>query len=412
MTLSALLLDLDGTLLDTNLLHARAWAAALERYGHRVPVERVAEEIGKGGELLVPALVGRRVEEEQGSALREAKEEIFLDALAGEAVAVLPGAEEIFAAARRRGLATAVATAAKRSQLEPLLERAGLDLFALADEVVTDDDVDRPKPRPDVVDAAVAKLGLSAAQCAMVGDTPYDGIAARRAGVVCLGVETGGHPPSALRRAWMRGVYRDLAALVADLDAALVVASPATVGWDHGLLEALAGEALAAAREAAEAGELPDGAAVADGEARVLARGLRRVRERHDPLAHPAIEALSEVAEARRTGGEAGANGGDGTNGSNGSNGASVPLALATVVEPCPLCLGAALVAGVDLVVWSLADPAGGGSDRCAPIDLPGVVPPRLVGGVEEEAARGVLAAWLEENPEATEAATARRLLA
>lgn len=431
MTLDALLLDLDGTLLDTNLLHARAWAAALERFDLRVPVERVAEEIGKGGELLVPALVGRRVEEEKGDALREAAEEIFVALIAEEPVPVLPGVAELFAAARDRGLLTAIATASKRSQLEEMVERAGLDLFALADEVVTDDDVERPKPQPDVVSAAVAKLGLSPAQCAMVGDTPYDGTAARRAGVAAFGVETGGHRPEALRRAWMRAVYRDVGALAADLDAALVLASPSAVSWHRDLLAALAAEALAAAGEAGEDGELPDGAAVADGEGRVVARGARRVRERHDPLAHPALEALAAVAEAAAEragdgavgaggsgggagngGGAGGANGGSGANGGNGSNGAggSAALVLATVVEPCPLCLGAALLAGVDMVVWSLADEAAGGSERCLPLDLPGAVPPRLIGGVGEEAAREALAAWLAGHAGSPDAAAARRL--
>lgn len=423
MTLDALLLDLDGTLLDTNLLHARAWAAALERFDLRVPVERVAEEIGKGGELLVAALVGRRVEEERGDALREAKEEIFVELIGAEPVPVLPGVAELFAAARDRGLATAIATASQRSQLEEMVERAGLDLLALADEVVTDDDVERPKPQPDVVTAAVAKLGLSPAQCAMVGDTPYDGTAARRAGVAAFGVETGGHRPEALRRAWMRAVYRDVGALAADLDAALVLASPSAVSWNRDLLAALAAEALAEAGEAGEEGELPDGAAVADGEGRVVARGARRVRERHDPLAHPALEALAAVAEAaaERAGDEAvggsgsggGAGNGGGANGGNGSNGAGgSALVLATVVEPCPLCLGAALVAGVDMVVWSLADPAGGGSERCLPLDLPGAVPPRLIGGVGEEPAREAMAAWLAGHPGSPDAAAARRLLA
>lgn len=221
MTIGALLLDLDGTLLDTNRLHARAWSAAFARCGHDVPPDRVFGQIGKGGELLVPALVGGEVEEAQGDALRAAKEELFVELIGREPVAVLPGAAEVFAAARSRGLATAVATASKRSQLERMLDRAGLDLLALADAVLTDDDVERPKPLPDVVAAAAAKLGLPPARCVLVGDTPYDAEAARGAGAPAIGVESGGHPADELRRAGMRAVYRDVAALTADLDAAL-----------------------------------------------------------------------------------------------------------------------------------------------------------------------------------------------
>lgn len=230
MTIDALLLDLDGTLLDTNLLHARAFAAAFARCGFEVPVERVARQIGKGGELLVPALVGREVEDERGDAIRAAKEEIFVGLLDEEPVRVLPGVRELFAACRERRLATAVATGSDRSQLERMIERAGLDLFALADEVVTDDDVDRPKPRPDVVLAAAEKLGASPGRCAMVGDTPYDAAAAVRGGVAALGVETGGWSPQDLRRAGACAVYRDVGALAADLDAALAAARPAAVG--------------------------------------------------------------------------------------------------------------------------------------------------------------------------------------
>ena len=225
MTIDALLLDLDGTLLDTNRLHARAFVGAFERHGFDVSIERVGREIGKGGELLVPALIGRQADEERGEEIRAAKEEIFASLLDDEPVPVIAGVHELFAAARERGLATAVATASKRAQLEMMLERAGLDLFDLADEVVTDDDVDRPKPRPDVVAAAAEKLGLDPGRCAMVGDTPYDAEAARGAGAAGLGVETGGWSPGELRAAGMRAVYRDVGALAADLDAALALAA-------------------------------------------------------------------------------------------------------------------------------------------------------------------------------------------
>ncbi|HEX2253389.1 MAG TPA: HAD family hydrolase, partial [Thermoanaerobaculia bacterium] len=271
MALDALLFDLDGTLIDTNGQHALAWAEAIGRFGYRIPAERVLLEIGKGGDRLVPALLGDRVEEEEGEALREAHGELFQERIAREGVKVFPGTRKLLAACRERGLRTAVATASKKEQLDEMLERAGLELDELVDAVVNDSDVDRSKPNPDVVDAAVGKLGLSAAQCAMVGDTPYDATAARRAGVVCFGVLTGAHPAAALRRAWARAVWRDAAELHERLDAALALASPGEARWSQDRLDAVMGDALGEARRAAESGEEAVGAVVVDGGGRRLA---------------------------------------------------------------------------------------------------------------------------------------------
>ncbi len=398
MALDALILDVDGTLVDTNLLHARAWAAALERFGLPLPVERVAPEIGKGGELLVPALVGERVEERHGDELRRAHEEAFGRLARDEGVAAFPGAAEIFTAVRERGLRSAVATAAGRGSLERMLQRAGLDLFALADAVVTADDVERAKPRPDVVTAAVEKLGLSPAQCAMVGDTPYDGLAARRAGVVGLGVLTGLHPAEDLRGAWMRALFRDVGQLRADLGAAASLASPSAVHWSRRRLEALMTSALEAGAEVGERGDLPVGAVVADGDGTVRGRGRQRVREGRDPLAHALPEALAAAA-AGPDAVPSGAAGGSG-------------WIVATSLEPCPMCLGAAMNAGVDTVVWGLDDPLRGAAERCAPLALPGALPPRLIGGVCREAARSLFAEWSARRARAADAPLARRLAA
>ena len=375
MALDALLFDLDGTLIDTNWQHALAWAEALERFGYRVPAERVLLEIGKGGDRLVPALLGEEVEEAQGEALREAHGERFQQRIAREGVRVFPGTRELLAACRERGLRTAVATASKKEQLDEMLERAGLALDELVDAVVNDSDVDRSKPEPDVVSAAVAKLGLAATQCAMVGDTPYDATAARRAGVVCLGVLTGAHPPQAFRRAWARGTWRDVAALHDELDAALALASPGEARWPQERLDEVMGEALAEARRAAEAGEVAVGAVVVDGSGRGIAAAHRQVgkdrqvRKRHDPTAHAALLAFAAA----------------------GREAAAPGAVLAVTREPGPMCLGAALAAGVDTILYGVEDVPGGGTERCVPPDVENLVPPRLVGGVRRREAAALL---------------------
>lgn len=221
--LDALIFDLDGTLVDTNGMHARAWSAVFARHGFEVPPERVIVEIGKGGELLVPALVGEEAEEELGEALRDGHGEEFLRLVEREPVRVFARVRDLLGAVRERGVALAVATASQRDHLERVLERAGLDLEGLADAVIDDDDVERPKPEPDVVAAAVRKLGLPADRCALVGDTPYDALAARRAGVVALGVLTGVHPEERLREAGARAVFVDPADLLGRLDDTLAL---------------------------------------------------------------------------------------------------------------------------------------------------------------------------------------------
>jgi phosphoglycolate phosphatase-like HAD superfamily hydrolase len=225
MTLRGIIFDIDGTLVDTNPAHVEAWRRAFRRLGYDVPRERVEVEIGKGGDLLVPSILGEKVEERHGEALRKAQKEEFLGIARRERFRVFPCVPELFQALRQRGIRSALATSSDRKHLQAICDSAGIDLPSLTDVLVTKDEAEASKPAPDLVIVAWEKLALTPAECAMLGDTVYDAQACRGAGVVFLGVLSGGTPADLLLEAGACGVWRDTGDLYADLDRALEVAS-------------------------------------------------------------------------------------------------------------------------------------------------------------------------------------------
>jgi HAD superfamily hydrolase (TIGR01549 family) len=224
-----MIFDVDGTLVDTNPAHVEAWRRAFHRFGFDLPEERIVPEIGKGGDKLVPSVLGPAVEERQGEKLRAEQKEEFLAIAARKHFRVFPGTEAILAECRNREIRTAVATSSNEKHLDATLASARLDLRRLVDVTVTKSEGDASKPSPDLVVAAVEELGLPAAECAMVGDTVYDGQACQGAGVPFLGVLTGPASKAELVEAGARGVWHDVAHLLADFDRALELASLAGV---------------------------------------------------------------------------------------------------------------------------------------------------------------------------------------
>lgn len=232
MALSGMIFDIDGTLVDTNPAHVEAWHRAFNRFGYDVPIERIIPEIGKGGDKLVPSVLGEEVERRCGEALRRAQKEEFLAITQQVRFRVFPGVPELFQELRNRGIRTALATSSDDKHLDGTLASAGIDLRRLADVVVTKSEAEASKPDPDVVVAALEKLRLSPSQCAMLGDTVYDGWACQAAGVVFFGVLSGGTSEEALVQAGARAVWRDVAHLLAHLDRALETASLAAATTD------------------------------------------------------------------------------------------------------------------------------------------------------------------------------------
>jgi HAD superfamily hydrolase (TIGR01509 family) len=220
-----MIFDIDGTLVDTNPAHVEAWRRAFARFRYDVPVDSIVVEIGKGGDKLVPSVLGEQVDKRQGEALRRAQKEEFLAIAKREHFRVFPGVPELFRALKNRSIRTALATSSDDKHLDATLARAGIDLRNMADVLVTKSDAAASKPDPDVVVVALEKLGLAPTQCAMVGDTIYDAQAAQAAGTVFLGVLSGGSSEAALLEAGARAVFRDVAHLLVELDRALEIVS-------------------------------------------------------------------------------------------------------------------------------------------------------------------------------------------
>ena len=206
--LRGVLLDVDGTLLLSNQAHAEAFAIAFREAGRAVPAERVRPLIGMGSDKLLPELTGLDAESDEGSAIVARKKEAFRTLL--PQVKPAPGARALLERLRDRGLTLVVATSAGEDELEPLLERAGIR--DLIDARTSSSDVERSKPDPDIVAAAIEQSGHPAASLVMLGDTPYDVAAARRAGVPLVAVRCGGWDDAGLAGA--AAVYDDPAHLL------------------------------------------------------------------------------------------------------------------------------------------------------------------------------------------------------
>jgi HAD superfamily hydrolase (TIGR01549 family) len=208
----AAILDVDGTLVDTNYHHALAWFRAFAAEGIVLPMWRLHRHVGMGGDKFVAAVAGDEVEERLGDRLREAWEERF-DELIDE-TEPLDGARDLIEELKRRGHQVVLASSAIERHVDAFLEK--LDARELADGWTTKDDVEASKPDPDLVDAALAKARTRDAL--MVGDTPWDVQAAKQAGLETICVVTGGFSRQELEEAGAAAVYESLTELKDDLD--------------------------------------------------------------------------------------------------------------------------------------------------------------------------------------------------
>jgi HAD superfamily hydrolase (TIGR01509 family) len=209
---SAAILDVDGTLVDTNFHHAIAWFRAFRQYDEVLPIWRIHRAIGMGGDHIVTELAGEEVERDKGEDIRTAEKALYM-ALIDE-VQPLAGARDLIEDLKRRDKAVVLASSAKPDEVEYYLDL--LDARELTDDWTTGGDVDATKPEPDLVQAALEKAGTS--EGILVGDSTWDIESAKRAGVETLAVLTGGFGEDELRETGAAAVYRSIEELRQDLD--------------------------------------------------------------------------------------------------------------------------------------------------------------------------------------------------
>lgn len=192
----AILFDIDGTLVDSTYHHAIAWQRAFDRHDVPVPLWRIHRTIGMGGDKLVAQVAGDDVEDRLGDALRKAWREEYVEIKAE--VASLPGAAELVRRLVADGYRVALASSG-----DPEFSREAVEQLGLGDEIellTTSEDAEESKPEPDLIGVTLDRLG-QVDRAVLVGDTPYDVESARRAGLRCIGLLSGGYSDAELREA-------------------------------------------------------------------------------------------------------------------------------------------------------------------------------------------------------------------
>lgn len=218
---SALLLDVDGTLVDSTYIHVSTWHRALDEAGATVPHVEVHRRVGKDGSTLVAELLemaGYDDDEARGRVADRVKElHSRYYAEAASSLRLLPGARELVRGAKERGWITVLATSAPPSEFESAKNLLNVDEFV--DAVTTGEDVDQAKPDPAIVGIALERAGVDAADAVMIGDATWDAIASAKLGIRSIAVRTGGIGDNELRNAGYSEIVNDAAGVLAHLDA-------------------------------------------------------------------------------------------------------------------------------------------------------------------------------------------------
>jgi len=220
--IKAIIFDVDGTLVDSNELHTTAWQRAFKAEGYSFEWQAIREQIGKGGDNLVANLLGNpesKADEEEQSRLDKGHGEEYKKLI--EQAQPFPAASELIRSLHERGVKIALASSGKQDEIDHYLAKLAVE--GCVDVITNSDDVMNSKPDPDIFVTALKKLSLLASDALVVGDSPYDIIAARKAGIRCVAVLSGGFERKMLEREQPAAIVTDLAALQRQLD--LLVAS-------------------------------------------------------------------------------------------------------------------------------------------------------------------------------------------
>jgi HAD superfamily hydrolase (TIGR01509 family) len=212
------ILDIDGTLVDTNYHHAVAWYRAFRAHGFVLPLWRLHRHIGMGGDQLVAALAGEGFDREHGDEVRAAEKILYLQLI--EETQPLTGARALIEDLKAAGYTVILASSAKSDELEHYLKL--LDAHSLVDGWTDSSDVEQTKPEPDLVLAALEKADADPKDAVMIGDSTWDCEAAKRANVRSIGVLTGGFSETELLDAGAEKVFTSVDDLRKHLDADVV----------------------------------------------------------------------------------------------------------------------------------------------------------------------------------------------
>lgn len=202
----AVIFDIDGTLLDSVDLHAHAWQEAFRHFGHEIPFHQIRSQIGKGGDQLLPVFLSPQELKEKGERLQEYRSRLFKEKYLPQ-VKPFPGVRELFQKVTANGQQVALASSAKGDELKDFERIAHIE--DLVEVETSSADAERSKPHPDIFEAALERLGkkVRREQAIVVGDSPHDAEAAKRAGLATVGVRCGGFPETALREAGCIAIY-------------------------------------------------------------------------------------------------------------------------------------------------------------------------------------------------------------
>ena len=217
-SLRAVLFDVDGTLVDTNYLHAVTWWQAFAQAGHHVPMAEIHRAIGMGSDQLLERLLPGDRDKDADSGLQMAHDALY--ATFWTRLRPLPGAVELLRACKARGLTVVLASSAGEAESGAL--RAALDAEDAIDDATFSGEVERSKPAPDLVQVALEKAAVPAEQAVFVGDTVWDAQASQKAGVPCIGLLSGGIGREELADAGAAQIYAGPGELLARLSHSLI----------------------------------------------------------------------------------------------------------------------------------------------------------------------------------------------
>lgn len=205
--IKAVIFDVDGTLVDSVDMHAKAWQQTFAEFGRDLSFDEVRAQIGKGSDQLMPVFLSDEEIERRGKEMDEFRSALFKREYLPQ-VRGFPRVRELFERIKRDGLAIALGSSAKGDELQHYKRVAGIE--DLVESETTADDAEKSKPEPDIFEAAVEQLKpITADEAIVIGDTPYDAIAAGKAGLKTIGLLCGGFPEEDLRRAGCIEIYRD-----------------------------------------------------------------------------------------------------------------------------------------------------------------------------------------------------------